>query len=159
MDPLVIKRIFPCSKRKLFDAWSKPSLVAQWFFASQQPRQQSTFNNSFTEGGRYELIMHLQTGDFRMYGEYRAINRYNHIAFTWSSHIIENSLVALDFRELSPNRTEMTLTQTVFPNEEVRQSHVNGWTGCLASLGRFIDPEYQDADGDLEGAGKPGCSG
>ncbi|MCB1804295.1 MAG: hypothetical protein KDJ99_03840, partial [Candidatus Competibacteraceae bacterium] len=25
MDPIVIKRVLPCSKRKLFDAWSKPS--------------------------------------------------------------------------------------------------------------------------------------
>lgn len=143
MEPVVIKRVFPSNKRRLFEAWSKPSLVAQWFFASQQPRKQSTFDNSFTVGGHYELVMHLETGDYRMYGEYQAIHRYYHIAFTWNSHIIENSLVVLDFREISPNRTEMTLTQTQFPNEEVRQSHVNGWAGCIESLQRFIEREKQ----------------
>lgn len=139
MEPVVIKRVYPCSKRRLFDVWSQPSLMAQWFFSSQQPRQQSTVNNSFTIGGHYELIMHLQTGDYRMHGEYRAINRYNHIAFTWSSHIIDDSLVALDFRELSPNRTEMTLTQTQFPDEATRNSHVEGWARCIESLGRFLE--------------------
>jgi uncharacterized protein YndB with AHSA1/START domain len=51
MDPVVIKRVFPCNKRQLFEAWSKPSVVAKWFFSSQEPLQQSTFSNTFTVGG------------------------------------------------------------------------------------------------------------
>ena len=148
MDPLVIKRTFPCSKRQLFDAWSQPALLAKWFFSTQQPRSQSTVSNSFTTGGAYEVIMHLQSGDYRMHGIYRAIHRYHHIAFTWSSHIIQDSLVALDFRELSPNRTELTLTHTQFPSAEVRGQHAQGWARCLDSLGVFIG----DADPNPFGA-------
>ena len=138
MEPLVLKRVFPCSKRRLFDAWSQPSQMTRWFFGSQQPRKPSTVSNTFTVGGQYEVVMHMQTGDYRMTGTYRAINRYYQIAFTWSSHIIENSLVDLQFRELSPNRTELTLTQTQFPSEEVRTSHLNGWGLCLDNLERFV---------------------
>ena len=134
MEPVVIKRVFPCSKRHLFDAWSKPAVVAKWFFSSQEPRQPSDFSNSFTVGGRYELVMHLQTGDYRMYGEYRIINRYNNITFTWNSHVVENTLVTLDFRELSPNRTEMTLSHTQFTDADVRLRHVEGWGRCLENL-------------------------
>lgn len=139
MDPVVIKRIFPCSKRELFDAWSRPSLLARWFFASQEPRQPSTVTANFTVGGHYEVIMHHATGDFRHHGEYRAINRYHHIAFSWNSHLVENSLVTLDFRELSPNRTELTLTHTQFPDAEVRGKHVDGWTRCLDNLQRLLE--------------------
>jgi uncharacterized protein YndB with AHSA1/START domain len=138
MEPLVLKRVFPCSKRRLFDAWSQPALMTQWFFGSQQPRKQSTVSNTFAVGGQYEVVMHLQTNDFRMHGEYREINRYHHIAFTWSSHIIEDSLVDLRFKELSPNRTELTLTQTQFPDATVRTSHANGWGMCLDNLERFV---------------------
>lgn len=138
MEPVVIKRIFPCSKRQLFDAWSQPVVVARWFCASQEPLQPSTFMNSFTVGGRYELVMHLQTGDYRMHGEYRNINRYNNITFTWNSHIVENTLVTLDFRELSPNRTEMTLTHSHFTDADVRLRHVEGWGRCLDNLEQFI---------------------
>jgi uncharacterized protein YndB with AHSA1/START domain len=148
MEPLVLKRVFPCTKRRLFDAWSKPALMTQWFFGSQQPRQQSTVDNTFTVGGRYAVTMHLQSGDFKMTGEYRAIDRYHHIAFTWSSHIIENSLVDLRFKELSPNRTELTLTQTEFPDEAVRTSHMNGWGLCLDNLERFVAATGDGADGD-----------
>ena len=146
MEPLVLKRVFPCTKRRLFDAWSKPGLMTQWFFGSQQPRQQSTVNNTFAVGGHYEVTMHLQGGDFTMHGEYRAIDRYHHIALTWSSHIIANSLVDLRFKELSPNRTELTLTQTQFPSEEVRSSHVNGWGLCLDNLEHFVAAVADSAD-------------
>jgi len=56
-----------------------------------------------------------------------------------NSHIVQDSFVELDFRELSVNRTELTLTHTQFPNDEVRSSHINGWGGCLANLERFME--------------------
>ncbi len=139
MDPVVTKRTLPCSKRQLFDAWSKPSIMTQWFFASQQPVAPSTVNNSFTVGGNYEVIMHMKTGEHRHHGTYRAIERYHHIAFTWNSNIVRDSLVKLDFRELSPNRTELTLTHTQFPSDDVRSSHAAGWAGCLDNLVRYFD--------------------
>lgn len=138
MDPLVMKRVLPCSKRQLFEAWSKASVMEKWFFASQQPVKPSTVNINFTVGGNYEVIMHLQTGDYRHHGTYRAINRYSHIAFTWSSHLVQDSFVELDFREISPNRTRLRLTHTQFPDEEVRSKHTRGWEGCLANLERFL---------------------
>jgi uncharacterized protein YndB with AHSA1/START domain len=138
MEPLVLKRVFPCSKRRLFDAWSKPALMTQWFFGSQQPRKPSTVTNSFAVGGTYELTMHMQSGDFSMRGEYRAINRYYQITFTWSAHNIQDSLVDLHFKELSPNRTELTLTQSGFPDEAIRTAHINGWGLCLDNLERFV---------------------
>ncbi|HNP34322.1 MAG TPA: SRPBCC domain-containing protein [Woeseiaceae bacterium] len=138
MDPVVIKRVLPCSKRQLFDAWSKASIMAQWFFASQEPVAPSTVNTSFTVGGNYEVIMHMQTGDYRHYGTYRAITRFSHISFTWNSHIVQNSLVELDFIELSVNRTELRLTHTQFPSDDVRSKHVSGWEACLGNLVQYF---------------------
>lgn len=138
MTPVLIKRVLPCNKRHLFDAWSRPSLMMQWFFKAQQPRTPSTVNNSFTVGGSFEVIMHLESGDYRHYGNYRAISRYNHIAFTWNSHIVQSSLVELHFQTLSPNRTELTLIHTLFPNDEVRSKHMEGWNGCLDNLERYF---------------------
>ncbi|MBN7821037.1 SRPBCC domain-containing protein [Bowmanella sp. Y26] len=137
MDPIIVKRVFPCAKRQLFDAWSKPALMMKWFFKGQQPNAPSTVNNSFTLGGEYEVIMHLPSGDYRHYGTYSAIHRYHHIAFSWNSHLVQNSRVSLDFKALSPNRTELTLTHHQFPNEEVRGKHNEGWQGCLDNLERL----------------------
>ncbi|MDV7339740.1 SRPBCC domain-containing protein [Terasakiella sp. A23] len=138
MDPVVIKRTFACTKRQLFDAWSKPELMAQWFYAGATLHTQSTVTSSFVVGGAYELIMHDLDQDHVMSGTYKTIIRYSHISFTWTSMMATDSLVALEFKELSPNRTEMTLTHSDFPSEESRNAHNEGWGRCLASLEKFL---------------------
>lgn len=141
----MIKRILPCSKRQLFDAWAKPSLMMKWFFTIQQKEPPCSVSNSFTLGGSFEVVMHFETGSFRHYGEYRAIDRYHHLAFTWNSHLIRDSVVELDFRELSPNRTELTLRHKYFINEEVRAKHEWGWAGCLDNLARMFNSDAVEA--------------
>lgn len=138
MEPVVIKRVFPCGKRQLFDAWSRPELMMKWFFASQDAAASSTVKSSFTVGGHYEVVMHLPAGDYRHFGAYRAIHRYYHISFTWNSHLVQGSIVELDLRELSPNRTELTLRHTQFPSEEVRGKHEGGWSRCLENLEKYV---------------------
>lgn len=138
MDPITIKRVLPCNKRQLFDAWSKPALMMKWFFTLQQTETPCSVSNSFTVGGSFEVIMHMESGSFRHYGDYLAIDRYHHIAFTWNSHLIRDSVVELKFRELSPNRTELTLTHSHFADAEVRSKHEWGWGGCLDHLELFM---------------------
>jgi len=133
-DELVIRRTFNCSKRTLFDAWSKPTIMAKWLFARREDFCESTVTNSFTVGGEYKIIMHLPNADVELFGEYTAINRYNQITFTWSSPAISNSLVDLGFRERSANRTDFTLTQTLFPSAEIRNQHGEGWIAALDNL-------------------------
>lgn len=133
-DDLVIKRMFNCSKRTLFEAWSQPSIMAKWLFARREDFCEATVTNSFTVGGKYSIIMHMPSNDVRLFGEYTAITRYSQIAFTWSSPVISNSRVDLAFQELSPNRTRFTLTHSLFPSEEIRAQHGEGWSTCLDNL-------------------------
>lgn len=133
-DTVQVKRIFPCDKRTLFDAWSKPAVMAKWFFAGEEMTKPSTVVNSFTVGGRYDLTMHLAGGDVSMFGTYKLINRYSEIHFTWNSHNAHDSLVELTFKEVSPNRTELILKHSLFPSEESRAAHTIGWGRCLDRL-------------------------
>ncbi len=134
VDDLVIKRQFKCSKRVLFDAWSKPSVMSNWLFARRDNFRESTITNSFTVGGDYSVIMHLTDNDVHIFGTYTEITRYNRIAFTWTSPAATESQVTLDFNELSPNRTELTLTHNLFSTEEARSAHEGGWGACLDYL-------------------------
>lgn len=133
-DDLVIKRTFNCPKRTLFDAWSQPSIMAKWLFARREDFCDSTVTNSFTVGGKYSIIMHMPSSDVRLFGEYTNITRYSQIAFTWSSPVISNSRVNLAFQELSANRTQFTLTHALFPSEDIRAQHGEGWLACLDNL-------------------------
>lgn len=134
VNDLVIKRTFKCSKRQLFEAWSTPSIMSNWLFARREPFCKSTVTNSFSVGGDYTLIMHMEGADIHISGTYTEIIRYNRIAFTWTSPVATDSQVVLDFSEVSPNRTDFTLTHNLFVSEDVRASHNGGWEVCLDHL-------------------------
>ena len=141
-NELIIKKKFECSKRELFDAWSDPLLMAQWFYARPVKFQNSTVKSNFNKTGRYDLTMHFEGGEVHIFGTYQEILRYTRIEFTWNSPMATDSIICLDFKELSPNRTQLTLTQTLFPSEESRNAHATGWNFCLENLELFIDQGF-----------------
>jgi len=142
MDDLIIRRIFNCSKRFLFDAWSQPAIMSKWLFARRFEFTESTVVNSFTVGGKYAITMHMPSADVKLFGSYIEINRYSRISFSWSSPTVSNSRVTLDFKGLSINRTELTLTHTLLPTQELRQQHQEGWQACFDNLeDRIIAPD------------------
>ena len=143
---LEIKRTFKCSKRQLFDAWSKPSIMSRWFFADSNRCQDSDVEADFRVNGSYTLVMYFENGESaKMHGTYKEILRYSLIVFTWNSSVATNSEVELHFKELSPNRSELRLIHKLLPDEESRALHNNGWEACLANLLAFVDAEF-DSD-------------
>ena len=142
-DELVIKKIFNCSKRELFDAWSQTNIMSKWFFAESNKFKDSTVASNFTVNGSFSVIMYFENGtDSKIHGTYKEIVRYSLIVFTWNSSIAANSLVKLNFNEISPNRTELKLVQSLFPSEESRQMHNQGWDACLENLSKLLITDY-----------------
>lgn len=143
---LEIKRTFKCSKRQLFDAWSQASVMSKWFFADRNRCKDSDVDADFRVNGNYSLVMYFEDGDSsRIWGTYQEILRYTFIAFTWNSVNADNSRVELNFRELSPNRTELKLVHKLLPDEESKALHNQGWELCLENLLVYVDAELSDS--------------
>ena len=139
-EPLIIKRTLNCSKRQLFDAWSKPEIISQWFFASPSKVKNSSVENSFCIGGRWSVTMYFDDGsDATMDGEYKEIIRYSRIVFSWNSSIAIDSLVELTFGELSANRASLKLVHSQLISEESKALHNRGWGACLDNLEKYLD--------------------
>jgi len=129
---VVVRRVIAASAEDLFDAWLDPEALAQWMrpgtiqstVAKVEPRV----------GGRYEIIMHAQSGPIVHQGEYRLIDRPNRLAFTWITPFTENvqTLVTVDFVRID-KRTEVIVTHEQLP-ESAKPSHRNGWTSGLEHL-------------------------
>ena len=97
-DELTIRKKFNCSKRNLFDAWSKASILTKWFFAASEKFKDSSVECNFVVNGAFAITMYFENGtDSKIQGEYKAIDRYSHIAFSWTSSIATDSLVKLYF--------------------------------------------------------------
>jgi uncharacterized protein YndB with AHSA1/START domain len=133
---LVIKRVLPATRERVFRAWSDPSVMARWFFA--ELGWSARVNNEFRVGGSYQLDM-LDQGltVFSAHGEYTEIAPVSRLAFTWNSSAVSDTLVVIELRELGDS-TELTLTHRSLPGEEEEKRHAGGWVACLGNLLTYL---------------------
>lgn len=137
MKRIEIIRMLSASCEDVFEAWTDPALMAQWFFA--HPSWSVEVETDFRVGGSYSLNMKSPDGEeFHTHGEYREIKAPTRLVFTWSSYLVKDTLVTLELRP-DGDRTELRLTHDFLDSEPVRQRHHQGWVGCLDSLERFTD--------------------
>jgi uncharacterized protein YndB with AHSA1/START domain len=140
---LVVKQVFRASAEFLFDAWTDPKLMAQWFHA--QPNWTTEVTKSdFRVGGAWEIVMHADQGpDCRSFGKYIAIERPRRLVFTWHANAEQDyeTVVTLTLRAIDPHTTELVLLQTGLRNEQDRSEHQHGWEGCLTSLERLAETQ------------------
>ena len=132
---LTVKRTIPAPRKDVFEAWLSPEALTE-FIRPMPEMSVPKVEVDARVGGEFLIVM--QAGDEEMphRGEYRTIDRYDRLAFTWiSPATIPGSLVTIDFVEIGPTETELTLHHEGFPTEEMRGNHEGGWTGILETLG------------------------
>ncbi len=132
---LTVKRTIPAPRKEVFEAWLSPEALTE-FIRPMPEMNVPKVEVDAREGGAFLIIMEAGGEELPHRGEYRTINRYDQLAFTWiSPATVPGSLVTIDFVELGDSETEVTLHHVGFPNEEMRGNHEGGWTGILDTLG------------------------
>ena len=143
---LVIRRVIHAKRDKVFAAWTKPEIMSQWFFCRTGS---AVVTNDFRVGGSYKNLMtHEPEGgkgsgcgsdsSTHMHsGEYLEIIPPEKLVFTWNSHVVQNSRVTVELKDLGDS-TELTLTHELLETEELRQQHSGGWEGCLENLLNYL---------------------
>ena len=136
---LRLTRLFDAPRERVFDAWTNPDVLKQWW-AAFPTWDTPEAEVDLREGGRYRLAMrNPDTGETHtVVGEYREIQRPERLAYTWAwdekpEMTDGDTLVEIEFRE-DGEATEVVLTHTGFPSEQVRDQHAHGWNGCFANL-------------------------
>jgi len=135
---LIIKRTIPEPRAKVFDAWTSPELIRQWFM----PGEQFTVPVAEVDlrvGGAYRIAMRPpdQGADNIVSGIYREIVKPERLVFTWTwKDQPAVMLVTLTFNDLGAS-TELVLKHEYLPSEDSRTRHERGWAGCLQQLEKF----------------------
>lgn len=132
---LIIRKKFNAPRSKVFEAWTQPEMLKQWF----SPNETFLVPIAAVDlkvGGTYRIGMrppdretlHVATG------VYREIRPPEKLVFTWSweGEPME-TLVTVEFRDLG-DATEVMLKHEYFPDALTRDKHSEGWTGCLEQL-------------------------
>ena len=134
---LEVRYRFKASRERLFEAWTQPAALKQWFRV--QPSYSTPIAEvDLQEGGRYRLGMQTPEGELLVAtGEYRQIEQPSKLSFTWTwEHAPPDSLptlVTVEFLELQEG-TEVLLRHDTFLSDEQRDSHLEGWQGCFDQL-------------------------
>jgi uncharacterized protein YndB with AHSA1/START domain len=136
-----IKRVLAAHPKRIFEAWTRPELMARWFFPGSD--WSVTVSSDLCVGGRYELLMKETSGAVhRQFGEYREITPYSRLVFSWScpAYSIADSLVTVELVECGEG-TELSIVHELPPDPNVRRGHEEGWTGCLGNLEKLLASE------------------
>jgi uncharacterized protein YndB with AHSA1/START domain len=137
---LEIRRTFEAPRQKVFEAWTSPEALNQWWGPEGYATPSAEVD--LRPGGRYRLGMKkLPDGEiFYLSGAYREVRAPEKLVYTWRWEYdaeFPETLVTVEFRDLG-GRTEVVLTHEMLPNEKSRDEHNKGWNGCLDRLVRFL---------------------
>jgi uncharacterized protein YndB with AHSA1/START domain len=138
---LRITRTFPASRERVFDAFTKPEQLMQWWGPAgfTLPRAELDLR----VGGIYRFAMQPPQGDV-MYlrGTFKQITRPQRLVYTWAWEAMPQmeTLVTIDFNEAEGD-TEVVLTQEPFPNADAVHQHDQGWQAGLDKLEQVLRRE------------------
>lgn len=136
---LALVRKFDAAPGKVWRALTEPEMLKQWMKPDDATKV-STAEIDLRVGGRYRIVMRPADGEEHdVRGTYREIVPNRKLVYTWAwkSTPDRESLVTVELHAAGGG-TELKLTHEQFADEQARDKHQHGWSGCLASLERAL---------------------
>jgi uncharacterized protein YndB with AHSA1/START domain len=137
---LVLRRVFPASRERVFRAWIEPQALERWL----------------KPGGRHVTVCALDAqvgGSFRfefedgnaIVGTYLRVAPPEQLIFTWTGKATQDqeTIVTLDFLDRG-SATEVVLTHEGLRTPEQRVVVSSGWPSLLDTLAAVLSSPHQD---------------
>jgi uncharacterized protein YndB with AHSA1/START domain len=136
---LTVSKEFNCSKDALYDAWTQPEQLKQWW--KPVGNTLTDVVNDIKDGGevKYMFKDNLLTID----GKYEKVEDHSLLEYTWNWHLkaehAEGAAYKLSVRfDGDNNSSSITVTQNGFQSEESVQPHRQGWEQGLQQLQDYL---------------------
>jgi uncharacterized protein YndB with AHSA1/START domain len=138
---LEMRRTYNAPIGDLYRAWTDATELSKWF-ASGPDFTPDVMEVDLQVGGKYRMGMRSEDGELHVAtGSFKEIMPHEKVVYTWGWEAgpedAPETLVTLEFAEVEGG-TEVSLRHELFPNEEVRDSHRDGWEGCFDQLGVYL---------------------
>lgn len=144
MNPLQcveIQRRFRASPDAVYDAWTRPEVIARWWGPEGTRLGEHSFD--VTEGGSWRTVMVSTDGTEHIVGgTYRELRRPHRLVTTWrweeGGMPGDPSLVTITFEAVGQtdigSETLLTLVHEGLANQGSADAHKQGWTSSLKCL-------------------------
>jgi uncharacterized protein YndB with AHSA1/START domain len=133
MTSLTLVRVIKARPSIVFDLCVTAQGIAQWWGPDAGP---VLFSESDPRvGGRYRLrFRRLDGNEYETSGEFLEVVPPARVRMTWLwEGDTESSLIEMVLRPV-PDGTELTFTQSRFPDDKTARGHEKGWSGSLDKL-------------------------
>jgi uncharacterized protein YndB with AHSA1/START domain len=135
---LVIRKIISASAERLFAAWTEPEQLKQWWGPESVTCVEAEVD--LRVGGHYRIGNQLPDGKIVwISGSFRLIDRPHKLVYSWRVGADSpEELVTVTFRTTKPNECHVTIMHERIPDRRTRDTHEQGWLGCLTKLASYI---------------------
>jgi uncharacterized protein YndB with AHSA1/START domain len=138
---LTLKRTFNAPIKLVWEAWTKPEHVAQWW--GPKGMKINIVEHDFSVGGKWKYVMPMPDGtEFISEGVYSEIIAFEKIVTTANFRpMTEGVEIQVTFKE-NGDQTDFTFS-VVHPTEEYcrqqeKMGFYNGWGSAFARLDTFV---------------------
>jgi uncharacterized protein YndB with AHSA1/START domain len=145
-ERLMVKRILSAEIETVFEAWTRPEVISQWF--GPEGFEVSKSDIDLSVGGKYLIEMHSPDGNsIKHFGEYLEIAHPNRLIFTWeldnqqcqgSEQLTTTTIVTINLMAIGRNKTELNLLHEKLPTQQAYDGHQFGWVSSLDCLEQFL---------------------
>jgi uncharacterized protein YndB with AHSA1/START domain len=134
---LVVRRTIRAQAARIFEAWTRPEQLCAWW--GPRPVTCSGADIDLRVGGQYRIVNALPDGSsVAIEGEFELIEPPHKLVYTWRMEPgTEHSRVTVRF-ESRGDTTDVSIIHEQIPSTAVRDSHRDGWQGCLDGLERYF---------------------
>lgn len=132
-------RFVRASPETVFAAWTRPELVQQWWGPPPYTCPEAVID--LRVGGQYRLAnAHPDGHVIWITGEFVTVEPPRRLSYSWrlSTWLAGPSLVHVEFLP-HPDGCEVRVHHERFTDVTARDEHADGWAGCLAALGAFLE--------------------
>jgi uncharacterized protein YndB with AHSA1/START domain len=127
-----ITRVFDAPRERVWQEWTEPERLADWFGGSESEVPMSTVSMDVRPGGSWRLTMFAAPGrrEIQWTGEYREVSPPERLVFTVSDQPGEEvyELVIVVLTDLGDGRTEMYFQQRGSMSAEQYKQAAQGWS-------------------------------
>jgi len=137
MDVLEVRRTIRATPEQLFDAWTQPPHLLEWWGPPGIDCIDAQVD--LRVGGNYRIANRLPDGRVLwISGEFGVIDRPRKLVYTWSlqAGTTVAEIVTVLF-EPRGDRTEVVVRHERIPDLATRDVHRQGWEGCLDGLDHY----------------------
>ena len=142
---LVVRKSFPHSRDRVFQAWTDPDAIRNWFYPSDRWTIDEV-TMDLRVGGTYQVKMTSDNGEkFVVEGIFQSVTPPERLIYTWKWPLepeLGETRVTVDFKERE-SRTELVLTHELFSTQKARDEHEWGWNGCLKYFEKYLSSSHE----------------